>query len=157
VVDLRLAVDAALKIIVAQKTSDGIELRWNRPDHPTWCHGDLIRIEQVMVNLLANAVQAVEGREQPEIVIDIEGDNSYWQCVVRDNGSGLPANTEQIFEPFFTTKSVKQGLGLGLSISRQIVDALGGRLTGYNREDTHGAEFILRVNKREADEWQTRP
>ena len=71
---------------------------------------------------------------------------------MRDNGSGLPGNTEQVFEPFFTTKSVKQGLGLGLSISRQIVDALGGRLTGHNRTDGPGAEFVLTLKKRETRE-----
>jgi two-component system C4-dicarboxylate transport sensor histidine kinase DctB len=152
VIDLRLAVDAALKIIAAQETSEGIDLRWNRPLQAIWCHGDLIRIEQVMVNLLANAVQAVECRDQPAITIDIEGSDGCWQCMVRDNGSGLPGNTEQVFEPFFTTKSVKQGLGLGLSISRQIVSALGGRLTGHNRSGCAGAEFILTLNKREATE-----
>ncbi|MBE02707.1 ATP-binding protein [Marinobacter lutaoensis] len=152
VVDLRMPVDAALKIIMAQKDSEGIDIRWQRPERPVLCHGDLIRIEQVMVNLLANAVQAVEGRAQPEITIDIGEESGHWRCRVRDNGSGLPANTEQIFEPFFTTKSMKRGLGLGLSISRQIVDALGGRLTGHNRTDGPGAEFVLILQKRETAE-----
>ncbi|RBP33820.1 two-component system C4-dicarboxylate transport sensor histidine kinase DctB [Marinobacter pelagius] len=152
VVDLRLSVDAALKIIKAQKNSAGIDIRWNRPEQPIMCHGDLIRIEQVMVNLLANAAQAVEEREAPVITIDVEADDGHWCCIVRDNGYGLPGNTEQIFEPFFTTKSVKQGLGLGLSISRQIVDALGGTLTGRNRPDGPGAEFVLTLQQREATE-----
>lgn len=152
IVDLRLSVDAALKIIVAQENSAGINIRWHRPEKPVWCHGDLIRIEQVLVNLMANAVQAVEEQAQPQITIDIEEDDDCWRCIVKDNGSGLPGNTEQIFEPFFTTKSIKQGLGLGLSISRQIVDALGGRLTGHNRKDGAGAEFVLTVKKREATE-----
>ncbi|GAA0849119.1 sensor histidine kinase [Marinobacter szutsaonensis] len=152
VVDLRLSVDAALKIIKAQKNSAGIDIRWNRPEQPVMCHGDLIRIEQVMVNLLANAAQAVEEREAPLITIDVEAVDGHWRCTVRDNGYGLPGNTEQIFEPFFTTKSVKQGLGLGLSISRQIVDALGGTLTGRNRPDGPGAEFVLTLQQREATE-----
>ncbi|MDS1311848.1 sensor histidine kinase [Marinobacter xiaoshiensis] len=152
IVDFRLSVDASLKIIVAQKSSVGIDIRWNRPEQPVLCHGDLIRIEQVMVNLLANAVQAVESQEQPVITIDVEEQGECWRCLVRDNGTGLPANTEQIFEPFFTTKSVKQGLGLGLSISRQIADALGGRLTGRNRSDALGAEFEFTLQKREATE-----
>lgn len=148
-VDLRLAVDAALKIITAQQNSSSTRIHWHRPSEPVQCHGDLIRIEQVMVNLLANAVQAAEEREEPEITIDITDDDQQCYCTVRDNGSGLPGNTEQVFEPFFTTKSVKQGLGLGLSISRQIVDALGGRLTGHNRVDGSGAEFVLTLKKRE--------
>ncbi|AXS84641.1 MULTISPECIES: ATP-binding protein [Marinobacter] len=152
VVDLRQSVDASLKIILAQKSSADIDIRWNRPDHPVMCHGDLIRIEQVMVNLMANAVQAVEESRHPQVGIDIEEAEDCWKCLVRDNGPGLKGNTEQIFEPFFTTKSVKQGLGLGLSISRQIVDALGGTLTGRNRMDGPGAEFVLTLRKREATE-----
>ncbi|WP_298449844.1 ATP-binding protein [uncultured Marinobacter sp.] len=152
IVDFRLSVDASLKIIAAQKSSAGIDIRWSRPEQPVLCHGDLIRIEQVMVNLLANAVQAVESQKQPVVTIDVEEQGECWRCFVRDNGTGLPANTEQIFEPFFTTKSVKQGLGLGLSISRQIADALGGRLTGRNRSDAPGAEFEFTLQKREATE-----
>lgn len=151
-VDFRLAVDAALKIITAQQNSSSTRIHWHRPPEPVQCHGDLIRIEQVMVNLLANAVQAVEGLATPEITIDITESDQNWCCTVRDNGSGLPGNTERVFEPFYTTKSVKQGLGLGLSISRQIVDALGGRLTGHNRMDGPGAEFVLTLKKRETRE-----
>ncbi|SFE03483.1 two-component system, NtrC family, C4-dicarboxylate transport sensor histidine kinase DctB [Marinobacter sp. DSM 26671] len=152
VVDLRQPIDASLKIIVAQQSSSEIDIQWHRPDSPVMCHGDLIRIEQVMVNLMANAVQAVEGGARPEIRIDIEETEQHWKCLVRDNGPGLQGDTEQIFEPFFTTKSVKQGLGLGLSISRQIVDALGGSLTGRNRRDGPGAEFVVTLKKREAME-----
>ena len=151
-VDLRQSVDASLKIIMAQKSSADIDIEWNRPDQPVMSHGDLIRIEQVMVNLITNAVQAVEGAQNPQIRIDIEETEDFWRCLVRDNGPGLQGSTEQIFEPFFTTKSVKQGLGLGLSISRQIVDALGGSLIGRNRTDGPGAEFVLTLTKRETTE-----
>ncbi|MDX1817848.1 MAG: ATP-binding protein [Marinobacter sp.] len=151
-VDVRLAVDAALKIVSAQRGEGTPRIRWHRPESPIMCHGDLIRIEQVMVNLLANAVQAVDGVDGPLVSVDIEEDDGNWRCVVRDNGTGLPANSEQVFEPFFTTKSVKQGLGLGLSISRQIVDALGGTLTGSNRQDGPGAEFVVTLPKREVIE-----
>jgi two-component system C4-dicarboxylate transport sensor histidine kinase DctB len=111
-------------------------------------HGDLIRVEQVMVNLLANASQAVESVADPVIDIALDMTEEAVACRVSDNGPGLPANTEQVFEPFFTTKSMKQGLGLGLSISRQIADALDGKLIGQNRHDVEGAEFILTLKKR---------
>lgn len=147
-VDLRTAIDAALKIITAQDSGARVAIAWHRPDEPVLCHGDLIRIEQVLVNLIANAVQAVENVDNPTVTIDLRREGEQWLCRVRDNGSGLPADSEQVFEPFFTTKSMKQGLGLGLSISRQIVDALGGRLTGRNRADGPGAEFLLTLNTR---------
>lgn len=148
-VDLRLPIDAALKIVQSQATSEGVTIDWQRPEKPVMCHGDTIRIEQVMVNLIGNATQAVDGVTNPKVTITIERDDNAWICRVRDNGPGLPADSDQIFEPFYTTKSMKQGLGLGLSISRQIVDALGGRLTGHNRLEGDGAEFVLVLNARE--------
>ena len=147
-VDLRQPVDAAIKIINAQDGMERIAIDWQRPPEPAMVHGDLIRIEQVMVNLLSNAVQAVEAVAEPRISVQIEARGQQLLCRVQDNGPGLPANTEQIFEPFFTTKSMKQGLGLGLSISRQIMDALGGSLVGHNRADQHGAEFVLSFQTR---------
>lgn len=151
-VDLRLPIDAALKIIQAQDHSDTVQIDWQRPEHPAFVHGDLIRIEQVLVNLVANALHAVESSESPTVTVQLVAKPQHWVCRVLDNGPGLPANTEQLFEPFFTTKSLKQGLGLGLSISRQIVDALGGQLTGRNRTDARGAEFIVVLNRRETSE-----
>ncbi len=151
-VDLRQPIEAALKIITAQENSHGVDIQWTPPAEAPLVHGDLIRIEQVLVNLITNAIQAVEASPSPTIHIELEERENQWLCRVWDNGPGLPANTEQVFEPFFTTKSLKQGLGLGLSISRQIVDALGGRLTGQNRADGQGAEFTLMLNKREDSE-----
>ncbi|MHA7879321.1 MAG: sensor histidine kinase [Saccharospirillum sp.] len=147
-VDFRLPIDAALKIIQSQERSKRIDIRWHRPEQPVMVHGDLIRVEQVMVNLLANASQAVESVADPVVDIALDMTEEAVACRVSDNGPGLPANTEQVFEPFFTTKSMKQGLGLGLSISRQIADALDGKLIGQNRHDAEGAEFILTLKKR---------
>jgi two-component system C4-dicarboxylate transport sensor histidine kinase DctB len=151
-VDLRLPIDAALKIIRAQDQSERVPIDWLRPSEPAFVHGDLIRIEQVLVNLVANALHAVESSDSPVVSILLESNAERWLCRVVDNGPGLPANTEQLFEPFFTTKSLKQGLGLGLSISRQIVDALGGQLTGRNRQDERGAEFLLVLPRKETVE-----
>lgn len=147
-VDLRQSIEAALKIVQAQAQDDRPRIIWQPPDEPVWVHGDLIRIEQVLVNLLNNAMQAIEQNQSGEIQIQLEADDEEWVCRVLDNGPGLPADTAQLFEPFYTTKSIKQGLGLGLSISRQIADALGGRLTGRNRSDQVGAEFILVLRRR---------
>lgn len=151
-VDLRLAIDAALKIITAQEHSERVDIQWHRPDSPVYVHGDLIRIEQVLVNLITNALHAVEDTRDPAVRIRIDQEPTQVICCVSDNGPGLPANTEQLFEPFFTTKSRKQGLGLGLSISRQIVDAIGGQLTCRNSTTTHGAEFALVLIRREGSE-----
>lgn len=147
--DLRQPIDGALKLISANPLAREVEMIWQRPVHPVWVHGDHIRIEQVLVNLLSNALQAVEGTRGGQIQIQLEQSSAHWICRVQDNGPGLPAASEQLFEPFYTTKSLKQGLGLGLSISRQIVDALGGQLQGRNRLDGTGAEFVLTLAARQ--------
>ena len=144
-VDLRQPIEGALKLISANPERRSVNIVWDRQPSPIWVHGDHIRIEQVLINLLTNALQAVEGVANAEIRIELQVEENHWLCRIVDNGPGLPAASEQLFEPFYTTKSLKQGLGLGLSISRQIVDALGGRLIGRNRVDGSGAEFLLRL------------
>lgn len=144
--DIRPAIDAALNIVMAQQVPVSVGFNWDRPTEPVICHGDLIRLEQVMVNLITNAVQAVADVDSPTIEIEVSAANDLVIIEVSDNGPGLPADSEQLFEPFYTTKSISHGLGLGLSISRQIVEALGGRLTGRNRTDGSGAEFRLSLN-----------
>ncbi len=151
-VDLRLPIDAALKIICAQDSNNNVHIDWQRPELAAFVHGDLIRIEQVLVNLVTNALHAAQSSELPTVTIKLVSEANHWSCSVTDNGPGLPANTEQLFEPFYTTKSLKQGLGLGLSISRQIVDALDGRLIGRNRTDVRGAKFILLLTKKDTSE-----
>ena len=151
-VDLRLPIDAALKIIRAQDSNDDVYIDWQRPEQSAFVHGDLIRIEQVLVNLVTNALHAVQSSKSPTVTIKLVCEATHWLCSVTDNGPGLPANTEQLFEPFYTTKSLKQGLGLGLSISRQIVDALDGRLIGRNRTDVRGAQFMLLLTKKDNSE-----
>lgn len=110
---------------------------------PVWVAGDMVRLEQVMVNLISNAVQATEDAIFPEIETELLIEESTAIIRVMDNGPGL-TDTQQIFEPFFTTKGVTKGLGLGLSISRQIIEAMNGSLTAYNR-DTGGACFEVRL------------
>jgi two-component system sensor histidine kinase AauS len=92
--------------------------------------GDELQLRQALVNLVMNAIQACgtngEGRVWVE-TIEREGGIA---VMVRDNGAGIPVEARaHIFEPFFTTKPPGAGTGLGLSTSRRIMDAQGGRLT----------------------------
>jgi C4-dicarboxylate-specific signal transduction histidine kinase len=84
------------------------------------------RLEQVFVNLISNACDAMAGRPKRELRLSIEpcrrNDADYWRCDVSDTGCGIPENlTEEVFNSFFTTKEKGKGTGLGLSISRGIV------------------------------------
>ena len=90
---------------------------------------DKHQIEQVLVNLLLNAIQAVEGEGEGAIEISTRFEGSRFMIKVSDNGAGIPPeNLPRIFDPFFTTKGVGKGTGLGLSVSRGIIERHGGRI-----------------------------
>jgi two-component system C4-dicarboxylate transport sensor histidine kinase DctB len=112
--------------------------------------GDALRIEQVLVNLLKNALDAVAGGDERRVhlVLGIEPPDAV--ITITDTGPGIaPQARGRLFEPFFTTKPSGQGLGLGLAISSSIVQAMGGRLeagdAGSGEGRPHGAEFVLRL------------
>ncbi len=117
--------------------------------------GDRHELQQVVLNLLTNAIQAVDGNqaEEPRTVrlVTMEDDGST-VLVVSDTGPGVPADlSSQIFTPFFTTKSQDQGTGLGLSISYRIVTSHGGQLE-LSETGPDGATFQLRLPARSAAE-----
>ena len=103
---------------------------------------DYDQIEQVIINLLINAIDAVKGRQQPEINIKIiSNKTNHHQIIIRDNGKGIDAEElDKIFIPFYTTK--KEGSGIGLSLSRQIMRMHKGSIH-VNSEPGQGSEFIL--------------
>jgi two-component system C4-dicarboxylate transport sensor histidine kinase DctB len=108
---------------------------------------DDLRLEQVLINLLANALDVVAGLPSPLIEIDIEVSEAALQIVVHDNGPGIPDDVlPRLFEPFFTTKEMGQGLGLGLAISSSIARDSGGSLVARNAPDG-GAMFVLTLRR----------
>jgi two-component system sensor kinase FixL len=122
----------------------GIQVFLNiAPELPP-ARGDRVQLQQVVLNLLLNAFDALESRSSPGRVVTVEAtlDGKGMICVaVRDNGSGVASNTfDKLFMPFFTSK--REGLGLGLSISRSIVDTHGGRIWAQNNQD-RGASFCF--------------
>ena len=110
-------------------TKNGVELRTTLADALPLVQGDRVQLQQVMLNLIMNAVEAMsqmhEGRR--ELVISSQSEADGVLVAVRDSGHGLPESAlERAFEAFYTTKS--NGLGMGLPICRSIVEAHGGRL-----------------------------
>lgn len=104
-------------------------------------HADFDRLALVIVNLLDNAMDASAGRPDKRIDIEVEEDAGGVLIRVRDRGPGISAEVmDRIFEAFFTTKPEGQGLGLGLALSNEVVDEMGGRLDARNHPDG-GAEF----------------
>jgi signal transduction histidine kinase len=113
-----------------------ITLRLDLHPRPLPIYADRIQIEQVLVNFIQNAIDAI--REAPgdhsEIQLHVWAAKGMAEVAVRDTGAGVSAAaTERMFEPFFTTKP--HGLGMGLAISRSILEAHGGRVWVKRRAD----------------------
>lgn len=99
--------------------------------------------QQVLVNLLVNARQATAGRQQPEVVVEVSRSGQSIVLEVSDNGPGVPEEVvDRIFEPFFTTRQVGEGVGLGLSMAREVVLACEGQLS-YRPAPSGGARFSV--------------
>lgn len=140
------AVDAALEIAQARlKAADAtVSVDLSSPA-PVVVAG-AIRLQQVLVNLISNAADAIEGAEDRTIDVRAERLDGRVLVSVSDRGEGVPAAImPRIFDPFFTTKGVGKGLGLGLSISYNIVEDFGGKLSVANRPGG-GATFTLDLN-----------
>lgn len=131
--------------------SNRIELRLDLPSEPCPVRGRPVQLEQVILNLLSNAQDAIlAARQEParrqdsRIVLGgsiVEGNQA--KISVSDSGTGIPAHhLDRIFEPFFTTKEIGRGTGLGLSVSFGIVSAMAGHLEARNLGDG-GAEFVV--------------
>ena len=116
---------------------------WQVPPQ-AWVSGDAIRLEQVLINLLTNALDAMWNVEAKALRILCQPEGDGWTLSVADSGGGIAEeHLDQVFEPFFTTKPVGQGLGLGLAVSYGIVRDLGGSLSVHN--DAQGAVFELHM------------
>lgn len=135
--------EQALQLLGPRIRNEGVEVIRQLPQD-AWVSGDAIRLEQVLINLLNNALDAMQGRAVRQLRIEARRDTGIWRLSVADSGGGIaPEHLVQVFEPFFTTKPVGQGLGLGLAVSYGIVRDLGGRLDVHN--DAQGAVFELQL------------
>ena len=139
--DLANVVDQALQLLEPRLKDEQIDLQVSL-QRPAWVRGDAIRLEQVLINLLRNALDAMRDKPRKHLQIRIEADQQLWRLTVSDSGGGIEEqHLGKIFDPFFTTKPVGDGLGLGLAVSYAIVHEIGGRLTACNHAD--GAQFTL--------------
>nr|WP_225779078.1 ATP-binding protein [Pseudomonas sp. Marseille-Q3773] len=130
--DLATVVDQALDLLDARMRSEAVDVALYLA-RPAWVRGDAIRLEQVLINLLRNALDAMADKRYKRLEIRIEPDGELWRLSVLDSGGGIDeANLAKVFDPFFTTKPVGEGLGLGLAISYGIVHEAGGQLQAEN-------------------------
>ena len=129
-VDIRQCLSGALSMMEPQLKARVVRITRAVPRVPVMVLADRIRLEQVIINLLRNALDATKGQAEPRIDLALSADDAV-HLTVQDNGHGI-TNLESLFEPFYTTKKPGEGVGLGLAISSGIVTDLGGRLTARN-------------------------
>ena len=141
-VDLRGVVDMAREL-TSRATKRPIRLVWERPDHAVTVLGDPGRLEQLFINLIANAMQATEANGGDRVIVRVVELGGDLAVDVVDQGGGVPEHLRaRIFEPFFTTKDRGQGTGLGLSISAKIASEHQGRIEVL---DGPGGGSVFRV------------
>lgn len=136
------ALASALSMMEPQLRHRQVRITQILPDEPVFVMGDRMRIEQVMVNLLRNALDATKTVADPEVQIILAAGETA-TLTVRDNGQGIE-DLDALFEPFYTTKTPGDGVGLGLAISSGIVNDLGGRLKARNAQHG-GAVFEMQL------------
>jgi two-component system C4-dicarboxylate transport sensor histidine kinase DctB len=142
-VPLAEVVADTLEIVDSRLKSTGATLSVDLSAEPPSVIAGTVRLQQVLVNVISNAADAVEGQENRTIALSARRDGGKVSIIVRDHGPGVPpAILDRIFDPFFSTKGVGNGLGLGLSISYNIVKDFGGSLSAANHPEG-GAVFSI--------------
>ncbi|WP_233244773.1 ATP-binding protein [Acidovorax sp. HMWF029] len=146
--DLNAAVDQSLALLLrAEARRHGVAVRLDLAREPVRVSADRVLLEQVVLNLGLNALQAMQSHTAPpqvhELLLRTVAEAGHASLQVLDRGPGLPPEiAERLFEPFFTTR--EGGLGLGLNICRSIVESMGGELLARNRAGG-GAIFEIRL------------
>lgn len=146
--DLVVAVREALVLLRHRADKEGVTIINKLPDHEIIAHGGLVRLQQVFVNILTNAFDAIAGENNKQVIITLEEQSNMYIVEICDSGQGLtPEELERAFDPFFSTKEVGEGVGLGLSISYGIIAQFGGYIEATNCKDG-GAAFRVALLKK---------
>lgn len=157
-VEVNQLLQATVEMLGYQLRTADVEVIWDlAPALPTvW--GDSDQLSQVLINLIVNAQQALQGVPQPRrLFLRTRRDDGFVRIEVADSGPGIPeAIRPRIFDPFFTTKEVGTGTGLGLSVSRGIVLAHDGQIAADDRPEG-GARLTVRLPESKALEKPETP
>ena len=141
-IDARECVSSAILMMEPQLKSSNVRITRKLPSAPVMIMANSVRLDQVLINLLRNAMDATKDVDKPVIDVTLSATNVA-KLTVSDNGPGI-ADIENLFEPFYTTKPPGDGVGLGLAISSGIIKSMKGRLTARNRR-AGGAVFEVRL------------
>ena len=148
-VELNCIIQDAIELFESKRHNVTIHYS-NQTSH--WVRANSIRLEQVLVNLISNAIDAVEHHREPQITITVSSTLTSTrlgniEITVKDNGSGILAeDLPHIFDPFYTRKLSGKGLGLGLSLAYNIIKDFGGSIRAESIQD-QGSEFIVSLQQ----------
>lgn len=141
--DLNLSAGEVISLVRPEADTRNVRLVFEPSPSASLVRGDRVHLQQVMLNLLINAMEAMDD-SAPDgrvITVRLQAGGTQVEVVVSDNGQGIPTDKlDQVFEPFYSSKT--NGLGMGLAISRGIIEAHGGRLRAQNNE-AGGTTFTI--------------
>ena len=142
-VSVASAIDHALLLVEPRRRDTAASIEVSQNDSGLQVVAEAGRLEQVLVNLMLNGLDAMHGQPAPRLEITVARSAGQVRLSVRDHGPGIADEVRShLFEPFYTTKPAGEGLGLGLAISLAIVESYGGTLRTDNAADG-GAVFVL--------------
>jgi two-component system, NtrC family, C4-dicarboxylate transport sensor histidine kinase DctB len=152
-VDMQEIVSESINLTATRSKNEGATVKRSGLQTPVFVKGGHVRLQQVIINLITNALDAMAGQTTKEIEINLRENQDRILLMILDNGPGFE-DMSRVFEPFYTTKDIgaSKGMGLGLSISYGIVGSFGGELVCKNRTNG-GAEFtisLLPANREDA-------
>lgn len=140
-INLISVVNDSLWVVMEEAAERDVSITPAEIDGEILVHGDADKLEQVLLNLLRNGIEACKSGGRVDLVVRVDGISALVEVV--DNGCGIPDDIiGSIFDVFYTTK--KNGTGMGLSISKNIVEAHDGELIVFNNQDT-GATFVMKL------------
>jgi two-component system C4-dicarboxylate transport sensor histidine kinase DctB len=149
-VPLHGVIDGAMEILKPAMRRENINLSVVIEPADLEVRANNVLLQQVLINLISNGMQAMEGQEDKQIALECREEGERVRISIQDNGPGIASeHAGEIFEPFFTTKKSGHGLGLGLTISDRIVRDFGGKLTLVPATKGARFEFILAKGKLE--------
>jgi len=143
--DVCAILEQSLDLVAHEIKLHDIELQQDLRHCPLWVVGNKGRLEQVFVNIILNAVQAIEHEGSISLVASRDESGKFAVIEVKDTGPGIPEeNIKKIFDPFFTTKSTGEGTGLGLYVSYGIIHEIGGEIEVESKLQ-YGTLFRIRL------------
>jgi len=141
--DITKVVGETLYLLDYMIDSEQMDVNFSRPEEPLILMGQPKLLNIVFMNILLNAIQAVE--KQGSINVSVKRNNGWCICKVSDNGAGIPkSEIDSIFDPFYTTKKGHKGYGMGLAVSRGIIKKHDGTITVSSSED-EGTEVSVKL------------